>query len=48
MFVVAAELHGDKVATHSLLHLRAVCGLRPEYWTCGMFEGSSRGQSRHL
>ena len=44
----AVQLLVDKVATYALLQLRDVCGLRSEYCTCGMLEGSALSKSRHL
>ena len=41
-FEMAAELHVDRVDTHALLQMHPVSGLRREYCTCGLFEGSAR------
>ena len=41
-FEMAAELHVDRVDTHALLQMHPVSGLRREYCTCGLFEGSGR------
>ena len=41
-FEMAAELHVDRVDTHALLQMHPVSGLRREYCTCGLFEGSPR------
>ena len=41
-FEMAAELHVDRVDTHALLQMHPMSGLRREYCTCGLFEGSGR------
>ena len=41
-FEMVAELHVDRVDTHALLQMHPVSGLRREYCTCGLFEGSAR------